>query len=109
MGKRPSKSLIHKTTKKDLCLFITFLLGKKKGKKNIQKETWIYFANYITYGGTSVFPLDPRHKDWQSNPPSGYATSDEKLKYKSTLRNVLKDLLKRELTKEELEDFDGTE
>ena len=101
IGERPSKSLELSTTKSNLCMFISYLIGKK----NIQKDTWIYFAFYINFRNKPVYPIDPDDKDWVSNPPSGQAKSKDKEEYENGgFRSALEYKLKRELTKEEWED-----
>ena len=101
IGERPSKSLELTTQKSNLCLFISYLIGKK----NIQKETWIHFAFCINFRGKPVFPTDPDDKAWVSNPPSGLAKAKDKEEYENSgFRLILENSLNRKLTKEEQED-----
>lgn len=101
IGERPSKSLELTTQKSNLCMFISYLIGKK----NIQKETWIHFAFCINFRGKPVFPTDPDDKAWVSNPPSGLAKAKDKEEYENSgFRLILENSLNRKLTKEEQED-----
>ena len=100
--KRPARSLNLSADKKFLTMLITYLFGSK----NIKRENWVYFAYYINNNSEPVYPLDLKDSSWKSNPPSGFASANEKVEFtKIVLPNAIRAKLNRELTKEEKEDL----
>ena len=98
----PARSLILSTDKKFLTMFITYLFGSK----NIKRENWVYFANYINNNNEPVYPLGLDDSSWKSNPPSGFASANEKADFaKNVLPKAIRAKLNRDLTKEEEEDL----
>lgn len=99
-GTRPEKSLKLITSKNNLSNLISYIIGSR----NIDKKTWMFFGSYIKdENNRPIIPLDPNHKDWKSNHPSGWAKKRED--YRKNIRNVLVSKLKRELNEEEERDL----
>ena len=98
-GKRPEKSLILNTTQSDLSNMISYITGNKR----LSRETWMFYGYYIIKDNKPVIPLEREHKDWISNPPSGWAQN--KLDFPRKIEDTLRTMLGRDLTKEEQEDL----
>ena len=99
-GENPPKPIALTTDKKELALFITYLINRK-----IPKTTWVYLGHYITYKGYSVFPLDPNDDRYTTNPPTGLYTNADKNDYPNKVMNGVRKAFQRELEDKEIEEL----